>query len=196
MRIKDEAMGQPLPMTPAAVDLESRAPTWRRGVLGLLFTYHALAVTLSTLIPVESHLHAALEPFFRGYLTVSGSEQIWNMFTSAPYYASYDVVLIAEDRTGGRHEYGPVLPGLRAYDQNGYRDHKLFSNLATPGYASALRAYFETARRAIQTQHGTAVRSLRLRFKTERLYYVKRVREAGHISFPEVTETEPRRWLN
>jgi hypothetical protein len=172
---------------------ESTSRTSWRCVISFLFCYHALAVSLGTLIPHESHLHAVLAPLFRPYLTLSGSDQIWNMFTSAPYYARYDVILVAEDREGNRHEYGPVLPGLRAFDTTSYREHKLFGTLGTRTYASALAAYFDSARREIETRH-VAVRSLRLRYKTQRLHNVADVRKMGHISFSDVSETEPRTW--
>ena len=168
----------------------------RSFLIAALLSYHALAVTLGTMIPSPSSLHSALDPLFRGYLTRSGSEQTWSMFTSAPYYASYGVVLVAEDETGATREYGPVLPGLRPYDDGTYRDHKLFGALAMPGYAEALAAYFERARSEIQALDGTRVRSLRLRFDTQRLFNVALVRRDGVVSFPEVTATEPRRWTD
>ena len=166
----------------------------RSFLIAALLTYHALAVTLGTMIPYESSLHAALDPLFRPYLSRSGTEQTWSMFTSAPYYASYRVVLVAEDASGARHEYGPVLPGLRPYNDSTYRDHKLFGGLAMPGYAEALAAYFKRARSEIEALDGIRVRSLRLRYDTQRLFNVARVRQDGVVSFPEVTETEPRRW--
>jgi hypothetical protein len=173
-------------------------PLWTkmmtRAALGLLFTYHALALTLGTLIPRDSHLYTDLNPLFRPYLAISGTEQIWNMFITVPNYASYDIVLFAEDSRNGQHEYGPILPGLRACDSWNYRDNKLFGNLATPGYASVRNAYFETARREIEARDRLKLRSLRLRFKTQRLFNLARVRSTGRISFPEVTDTEPRRW--
>jgi hypothetical protein len=168
----------------------------RSFLIAALLTYHALAVTLGTMVPADSSLHAAIDPLFRGYLSRSGSEQTWSMFTSAPYYASYRVVLVAEDADGATREYGPVLPGLRPYDDGTYRDHKLFGALAMPGYAEALAAYFERARAEIQAQDGIHVRSLKLRFDTQRLYNVARVRQDDVVSFPEVTATEPRRWTD
>jgi hypothetical protein len=176
--------------------MDEQASTTRtswRCLLSLLFCYHALAVSLGTLIPHESHLHAVLDPLFRPYLTLSGSDQIWNMFTSAPYYARYDVVLAAEDRAGIRHEYGPVLPGLRTFDTTNYREHKLFGTLGRRTYASALSAYFDGARHELETRH-VAVRSLRLRYKTQRLHKVADVRKTGEISFSDISETEPRTW--
>jgi hypothetical protein len=167
-----------------------------RSVLGLLFTYHALALTLGTLIPYESHLYTVLHPWFSPYLKLTGTEQKWNMFTTVPNYASYEVVLVAQDDRGDRNEYGPVLPGLRASNSADYRDNKLFSKLATPGYKSVRDAYFETARREIEARAGTKLRALHLRFKVQRLHNLARVRKNGQISFPEVTDTEPRRWAN
>jgi hypothetical protein len=181
---------------PVSGDFRSRTRVVRQALFAALFTYHALAVTLTTLIPAESHLHTVIDSFFRRYLTLTGSDQIWAMFSSAPYYASYDVALIAEDDKGVRHEYGPVLPGLRPYDAAGSRDHKLFGAFTTSGYRSVLHTYFDTARRAIRARDGIEVRSLRLRYKTQRLHYASAVRKTGRISYPDVTETEVRRWRN
>lgn len=167
-----------------------------RSALGLIFTYHALAITLTTLVPAKSHLHSVIDPAFRQYLTLTGSDQLWSMFHSAPYYASYDVALVVEDRTGIRREYGPVLPGLRPYDAEGLRDHKLFGALTLSSYRGVLRTYLEAARQEIRTRDGVDVRSLRLRYKTERLQAAKTVRKTGQVSYSKVTESEVRRWRN
>jgi hypothetical protein len=175
---------------------DSRVRSRWHTVLGLLFSYHALAVTLGTLLPHESRLYTGLNPFFRTYLLASGSEQTWNMFTSAPYYATYRAVLVAEDREGLNREYGPVLPGLRAYNPESYRDHKLFGTLATASYSDALHAYFGAARYELESRYGLSIRSLRLRFITERLNNVARVRKTGRISSRQITDSEPRHWCN
>jgi hypothetical protein len=167
-----------------------------RSLLAIAFSYHALAITLTTMIPAKSHLHSVIDPAFRRYLTLTGSDQLWSMFHSAPYYASYDVVLVAEDRTGVRREYGPVLPGLRPYDAEGLRDHKVFGALTLSSYRGVLRSYFEAARQEIRARDGIEVRSLRLRYKTERLQSAKAVRKTGQISYSKASDSEVRRWRN
>jgi hypothetical protein len=163
-------------------------------VLGLLFTYHALAITLGTLVPYDCHLYAVVHPWFRSYLTWTGAKQTWNMFRTVPNYASYDVVLVAEDKHNLQREYGPVLPGLRPCNSADYRDNKLFSKLTTAGYKSVRDAYFDAARLEIEARTHTKVRALHLGFKAQRMHNLARMRKDGHVSYLELTESEKRHW--
>lgn len=172
----------------------SREHRFLYSVLGLLFTYHALAITAGTLIPYDSQLYAVVHPWFRSYLTWTGSEQTWNMFRTVPSYASYDVVLVAQDDYSMEREYGPVLPGLRPCNTEDYRDNKLFSKLIKPGYKGVREAYFEAARLELEAQTGTKVRALHLRFKAQRMHKLARIRKDGQVSDLEITESEKRLW--
>ena len=165
-----------------------------RILLAAFFTYHALAVVTTTLIPSDSALHRSLDSLFRSYLTATGSSQHWNMFTSAPRYHRYRVDLIAVDTQGREHTFGPIFPGLRPYDESHYRHHKVLGGLSMRGSARLLDAYLEKARAAIEAAHPVEVRTLFLRYETDRLRNTRRVRDTGKISYRQVNDSRRRTW--
>jgi hypothetical protein len=72
----------------------------------------------------------------------------------------------------------------------------LFGALTLSSYRGVLRTYLDAARQEIRARDGVEVRSLRLRYKTERLQSTKAVRKTGQLSYSKVTDSEVRRWRN
>ena len=163
-------------------------------LLVLACTFHAAAILLGTMVPGDSRLRSVVDPVFRPWLILSGSLQTWSMFTSAPYYREFSAVLVAVDAEGQTREFGPALPGLRPYDAHTWRHHKLLGGLGMPTNRALLDAYLERAKAEIEARGGPRVRSLTLRFDTQRIYNVAHVRETRQLSFPESWQSETRVW--
>ena len=168
--------------------------TLRQIAVSVFCSCHAVALIGSTLVPQSSALGQAIAPLVHDYLIVTGTRQTWSMFRSAPYYHRYQVELVATDTEGVEHTFGPILPGLRPYDEGHYRYHKVLGGLATPGRQRYLDAYLKRARDEIEATHDITVASTFLRYRTDRLRDVVRIRQDGQLSYSRTYTSRRRSW--
>jgi hypothetical protein len=164
---------------------------WRRvcrAMAVLVLSWTALAM-LWTMVPPESATRRATRGLFERYRQLSGLDQHWDMFATAPYHHAYEVTIEVEPpgSNGTRVTTGPVLPGLEGFPPY-FRYHTFFSRLEEKTYASWLQPYAgrlaaELAREHPDWQGGT----FRIRKAAERIQSLETIRDLGEIAFEQTT---------
>jgi hypothetical protein len=154
----------------------------------LFLTWTALAI-LWTLVPMESATRRATRGLFERYRVLTGLDQHWDMFVSAPYHHRYEVVI--EVRPPGqvatRSTAGPVIPGLVEAPPY-FRYHTFFSLLDEKRYAAWLDPYVERVAAELAREHpkwrgGT----FRIRKTAWRIQALTTIRDLGEIAFEQAT---------
>jgi hypothetical protein len=145
----------------------------------VLFLGHMLATSIQH-IPRDSALRPAAEPFV-AYQALTGIWQDWDMFITIPYLHSYDVALDVSDEAGTSTSYGPLLPGLRAYDGD-IRTEGFFTRvLEEDAFAGYREAYFRSVCAALRASSGKGGQTLVFRETFERIRLLAEIRAGGPI---------------
>jgi hypothetical protein len=138
--------------------LSLRHTTALKTATTLLFLGHMLATSVQH-IPRDSALRPAAAPFV-AYQALTGIWQDWDMFITIPYLHSYDVGLDVTDAKGTSASYGPMLPGLRAYDGD-IRAEGFFTRvLDEEGFAGYRAGYFRSVCAALRASSGEGGQTL------------------------------------
>ena len=173
------------PLSQADSSISPTRQTRARHVLSLIVcaacTYHALAC-LVTSIPRDSRLYKRFIPPYQTYATLTGTDQYWNMFTSAPSIHKWDAHLEAVDDQGQKHRFGPILPGLKDYDPTFFRYCTQFTRLAQVKNKAYRDAYLERARQEIETSTGIKVAKLQVNIEVRNLKSFADIRKSGELS--------------
>ena len=162
----------------------STAVTALKVFAALFFTYHMVAITFAGLVPRGSALGDEFFPHFRPYLLATGNANSWRMFIDRPVYRRYNVVLAVETQQGKKMRLGPILPGLLPYDQS-LRALKVFHNYNSKRYGNYRRWYLESAKRQIEKMQGQAPRSIEIRYETDKLIGLDKIRRNGRLTTPK-----------
>jgi hypothetical protein len=162
----------------------------------LLFLGHMFATCVQH-IPKDSSLRPAAAPFV-GYQALTGIWQDWDMFITIPYLHSYDVRLEVidangeDDRNGASgangangkralRSYGPMLPGLRAYDGD-IRSEAFFTRvLDEDAFAGYRDAYARGVCKALVASSGHGGQTLVFRERFDRIRPLADIRAGGGI---------------
>lgn len=116
----------------------------------LWFTFHVFA-TAAWNLPLGSYLVDPLTHATQSYLLFIRHFQNWRTFITIPYIHSFTVEILAKDKSGREERFGPVLPGLKPYDDH-VRTALFFLNAdyahkrAFPDYAQRLCSAISQAR--------------------------------------------------
>lgn len=154
---------------------------WWRRVCVLFFTFHAFAIAL-VLFSSESRLFEIVDRPFEIYRALTGNNQQWNMFVSAPAGTSYTAVVRAY-HGGNVSTFDPVTPGLMPTAGHGtYRKVFFVMLLRNPEF---LDPYLERVCGEIEERTGTRPDAVELDVVAMRLYTLEEVRETRQLGFPD-----------
>ena len=97
---------------------------------------------------------ATLTPYATGWLAdvrkTTGTEQNWSMFHSIPRVQRLQVAVVAIDREGNPHKFGPGLPGLKDIQPHEkIRYYYTFERLFTPGGETYRKPYIKALAQAL-----------------------------------------------
>ncbi len=80
----------------------------------------------------------------------TGTAQNWSMFHSIPRVQRLQLLVIASDREGNQHEFGPGLPGLQDIKPHeSIRYYYTFERIFTPGGEPYRESYIRNLSRAL-----------------------------------------------
>jgi hypothetical protein len=145
----------------------------------LLLLAHMLATCVQH-IPKDSALRPAAAPFV-GYQALTGIWQDWDMFITIPYLHAYDVTLEVTDAKTTSAAYGPMLPGLRAYDGD-IRSEAFFTRVLNEEAFTGYRdAYFRSVCKALLEASAHGGQTLVFREKFSRIRPLVDIRAGGGI---------------
>ncbi len=179
--------------------LSTQWATALKAAATLLFLGHMLATCVQH-IPKDSSLRPADAPFV-GYQALTGIWQDWDMFITIPYLHSYDVALEVIDGSGGSGgsganvertsgSYGPMLPGLRAYDGD-IRSEAFFTRvLDEEAFAGYRDAYARSVCKALLASCGHGGQTLVFRERFDRIRPLADIRAGGGIGKREDHNTK------
>jgi hypothetical protein len=166
-------------MRRSAMPLSPQGKWALKVVATVLFLGHMLATSIQH-IPRESALRPAAEPFV-AYQALTGIWQDWDMFITIPYLHSYDVALDVGDGEETSTSYGPMLPGLRAYDGD-IRSEGFFTRvLEEESFTVYREAYFRSVCAALRASSGKGGQTLVFRETFERIRPLSEIRAGGTI---------------
>ena len=175
---REEALPRARTMNPPP-----RAVTAFKALACVLFAGH-MAATCAQQIPPQSALYAVVPPLAH-YLELTGTWQSWNMFTTAPYFHSYNVDLEVTEADGAKMKRGVMLPGLERFDQT-LRAESFFSEvLEDRAFVLYFDPYMETACSNLRAEEGHGGQTLVLVESLERLRRIGDIRANGVIATPE-----------
>jgi hypothetical protein len=147
--------------------LSPQRATALKAATTLLLLGHMLATSVQH-IPRDSALRPAATPFV-AYQALTGIWQDWDMFITIPYLHSYDVALDVTNAKGTSTSYGPMLPGLRAYDGD-IRTEGFFTRVLEEDVFAGYRdAYFRSVCAALRASSGEGGQTLVFRETFERI---------------------------
>lgn len=163
-----------------------------RSLAVIALTWTALALGW-TLLPVESATRRATREAFQPFRSLTGLEQHWDMFVSAPLHRSYEVTVEVSPPGAGfgsggvRLGTGPVLPGLEEVPAS-FRYHSFFTRLDGKRHAAWLAPYAERLGRELARRHPDwRGGSFRIRKTGGRLQRLETIRDLGDIDYEETS---------
>jgi len=128
------------------------------------------------------------------YKTLTGSEQVWDMFESIPSYEAFDATIQITSRSGEIRELGPVMPGMRKYrDLEGPRLHCVMDRMTWVGkfhpfQLSYLKKMDEVLKERDLLDEGDV---WTLRYDLDYIRHLFHVRKDGQVSLRKVKEFSP-----
>jgi hypothetical protein len=158
----------------------ARAVTALKALACVLFAGH-MAATCVQHIPPQSALYRAAPPFTR-YLEVTGVWQSWNMFTTAPYFHSYDVALEVTHTDGTKETRGVMLPGLERYDGTLRAESFFLCAINDRDCGNYLDGYLTAVCSTLHAESGRGGQTLRMKESIERLRRIPDILDGGVIA--------------
>jgi hypothetical protein len=154
-----------------------------KGAACVAFFWHMLA-TCAQHIPRQSALYPVTPPLAH-YQELTGLWQAWDMFTTIPYYHSYDVEVLASEKDGTVERVGVGLPGLHFYD-HAVRTETLFTRiLYDPDFKPYLDAYADKVCSAMRSRLGHGGQTIVIHETCERLRWLEQIRVDGVVATRE-----------
>ena len=129
-----------------------------RPIAAVFFAFHVCAISVGALT-FSAPLPALVAPFVTPYLAITGSQQGWAMYTSAPTLQDLQISLIATAPDGTSRSLDPILPDFTAY-RGDVRNFAFFT-AALYSAPEVLELYFSRACQALAAR-GIAATSLTL----------------------------------
>lgn len=157
----------------------------------LIVPLHVLAVLWVTIITIatgnrevtESKLYQNTRCVVEPYLTATGTNQQWRLFTSAPYFHDYQVEIEVVDTAGKLHQFAPILPGLKPFDPfDNIRHLSIFQRFGGD-YHSYTNSYMQRAISEIEAR-GVVVQEAYLNIYERRTRFVENIQQ-DHIVYTE-----------
>jgi hypothetical protein len=156
----------------------------------MFLIYQTLAMAASS-IPRSSGLSQyALKPF-ADFLTWTTQWQTWDMFVTIPYDHRFIVRAYAIDDSGNKHEIGPILPGLKPFEET-LRIQTFFYRIY-PGSNASLK-FWETYANRLCASAKAALTNLNIKqvsvdFVSDRTRTLTHIQRDGKLT---KTITSPR----
>jgi len=141
--------------------------------------FHLAAITLWSVVPKlgSPYWEQTVIKYLQNYIYFTGSFQKWTMFDRAPSIHSVHVRLLAKGPTGDKY-FGPLLPGLKAYDRKNMRMYKFFiENKTNKG---VIRSYLGRACLAVKMS-GFDATEVWLKYEIRIIPRLGTIRENGKI---------------
>jgi hypothetical protein len=161
------------------MQVSPRQATALKTAATVLLLGHMLATGVQH-IPNDSALRPVDAPFV-AYQALTGIWQDWDMFTTIPYLHTYDVVLEVRGGGAGSASYGPMLPGLRAYDGD-IRTEGLFTRVLDEApFVRYREAYGRSLCDALRASSGHGGQTVIVRERFERIRALADIRAGGAI---------------
>ncbi len=154
----------------------------------LFFTFHAFAI-LTWNASVASNRGASEIPKLHYYLSITGTVQRWRTFITVPTEHSL-AVEVGVETSNGNFKRGPLLPGMREYDEK-LRTDLFFNNIQDERREDRIKRYVNHFCRQLLEKESVIAERITLLFYRGQIRSLPQIRTDGEISRLETLEKGP-----